>query len=201
MKKSSLYLLGLVTLFIFPIPTFVVLWYVEGIDPMTILDLDTFTLPNIALGTGIGISYAFLALVLSRLPVFDELPDNVEKLVKGMNFSFLDCVLFSICAGVGEELLFRSGVQFYLGPIITSILFVAVHDYLNPRKLKKALYGLTVLPFILIIAYGFESMGLWFAIFAHVSYDFILMVFMSRPSAEESEVDSLEVPTYTEEEQ
>ena len=112
-------------------------------------------------------------------PVFDKLPVRVETMVRNMKLSVWDCVFLSICAGVGEELLFRSGMQFYLGPLITSVIFVAVHGYLNPFNWRMSLYGLIVLPFILMISYGYEEFGLWFSIGAHFSYDLVLFLSMS----------------------
>ncbi|MCH2225089.1 MAG: CPBP family intramembrane metalloprotease [Crocinitomicaceae bacterium] len=201
MKKRSLYKLGLVTLLVFPIPTFTVLWFVEGIYPLEIFDLKSFNLTSIALGTALGLCYALLALVLMELPVFQKLPIRIETIVQNMRLRFIDCLFLSICAGVGEELLFRSGIQFYIGPIVASIGFVAIHGYLNPKNWRVSLYGLIILPFIFAIAYGFISYGLWFAIFAHVIYDLILFLSMSKPISEQSVNDSFVVPTYTEEEQ
>ncbi len=143
-------------------------------------------------GTTLGIAYAVLSLFFMQAKVFDKMPNRIEHIVKGMNLTILDCFFLSICAGVGEELLFRSGIQFYLGPIITSILFVAIHGYLNPRNWRMSLYGLIVLPFILLIAYAFEEFGLWFCIFAHFSYDLVLFIIISRENKKELENYSLD---------
>lgn len=112
--------------------------------------------------------------------IFDRSGINVEKIVRSMNLNLWDCIFISLCAGIGEELLFRSGVQFYLGPIWTSIIFVAIHGYLNPRNWRVSIYGLIVLPFILVISYGFYEFGLWFSIAAHAAYDFVLFWIISN---------------------
>jgi hypothetical protein len=186
LKKRSLLFLGLLTLLVFPIPTFLGLYFVEGTTPLEILDLDHFQWYPIALGLGFGILYALLALLLMQARVFKEMPTRVEKLVQSMNLTTLDCIFLSLCAGVGEELLFRSGVQFYLGPIITTVIFVAIHGYLNPFNWRMSLYGLIVLPFILVISFALEEYGLWFCIAAHFSYDFVLFYVMKTfPDEEE----------------
>jgi membrane protease YdiL (CAAX protease family) len=95
-----------------------------------------------------------------------------------MNLNVGDAIFLSFCAGFGEELLFRSGMQYYLGIIVTSLIFVAIHGYLNPKNWRYSLYGLLVLPFILLISLGFETFGLWFAIAAHFSYDAVLFIAM-----------------------
>lgn len=97
-----------------------------------------------------------------------------------MNLRLFDYFFLSLCAGVGEELLFRAGVQFYLGPIVTSILFVAIHGYLNPMNLKMSLYGLVVLPFIIGISYAFIDYGIWFCIAAHFAYDFLVFISIEK---------------------
>ena len=155
------------------------MWYVEEIPFLELLQLENFTFLKFGVGVELGILYAFIALLLMNAPVFDKLPVRVETMVKNMKLSVWDCVFLSICAGGGEELLFRSGVQFYLGPLLTSVIFVAVHGYLNPFNWRMSIYGLIVLPFILMISYGFEEFGLWFAIGAHFSYDLVLFLSMS----------------------
>jgi len=179
LKKRALYILGLITLLVFPIPTFLVMWFFEDTTILELLQLENITYLKVGLGIEVGIFYAFIALLMMNAPVFDKLPVRVETMVKDMNLSVLDCIFLSICASVGEEFLFRSGVQFYLGPLITSVLFVAVHGYLNPFNWRMSIYGLIILPFILLISYGFEEFGLWFAISAHFSYDLVLFLSMS----------------------
>ncbi len=93
-----------------------------------------------------------------------------------MNLSVFDAIFLSLCAGIGEELLFRGGMQFYLGPCLTSIIFVALHGYLNPFNWKQSLYGIVVLPLSFILGYGYEWYGLWFSIAVHFSYDLILFI-------------------------
>lgn len=168
--------MGLVTLLIFPIPTLFVLPWFEGVPVNSIFQWENFTVFNIGIGIELGVIYAFLALLFMQAPIFESMPNRVEKIVKDMHLNLWDCIFLSLCAGVGEELLFRSGVQFYLGPFITAVIFVAIHGYLNPFNWKMSLYGLIVLPFILLISYGFITFGLWFAIAAHFAYDLVLFL-------------------------
>jgi membrane protease YdiL (CAAX protease family) len=95
-----------------------------------------------------------------------------------MNLNVGDAIFLSFCAGFGEELLFRSGVQYYLGIVLTSVIFVAIHGYLNPKNWRYSMYGLIVMPFILLLSMGFETFGLWFAISAHFAYDAVLFIAM-----------------------
>jgi hypothetical protein len=180
LSKRSIYLLGLITLFLFPIPTFLGLYWFEDIFPLEILQIENLSIFKLGIGIQLGIVYAFLVLLLMQATVFKKVPSRVENLVKSMNLNLFDCIFISICAGIGEELLFRSGVQFYAGPIITTLIFVAIHGYLNPFNWKMSLYGLIVMPFIFIISYGYYEFGLWFSIGAHFSYDFVLLIVITK---------------------
>jgi hypothetical protein len=173
MKISGKYLLllGLITLIIFPLPAYFVLHYFEQITWQEFLQLDKIELTPILFGLEFGIIYAFFSALLLSAPIFKTLPIRVDKMVGEMNISYSLGFFLSLCAGVGEELLFRSGVQFYLGPWITSIIFVAIHGYFSIKPLTQSLYGLIILPFILLISFGFDYFGLWFAIAAHFAYD------------------------------
>jgi membrane protease YdiL (CAAX protease family) len=173
-------ILGLVTLLIFPIPTFLVMYFLHGVNPWSILQFQNFTVLNVGLGLQFGFFYGIIALGFLQAPVFEKLPNKIDHLVRSMNLTKLDALFLSFCAGFGEELLFRSGLQFYLGTIITSILFVAIHGYLNPMNWRFSLYGLIVLPFILLLSFGFDYFGLWFAISAHFAYDAVLFLSMLR---------------------
>lgn len=180
MKKSLLIKMGLLTLLVFPIPTFVVLYFVEGIYPLEIFDVDSASLFTVGLGIMFGFYYAIFVSILMASSLFQSIPDRLEPLIRNLNLTWYECLFLSICAGLGEELLFRSGIQFYLGPILTSLIFIAVHGYFNPKNWKKSLYGVVLLPFILLLSYGFYEYGLWFCIGAHFSYDLYLFLDISN---------------------
>jgi membrane protease YdiL (CAAX protease family) len=178
--KKQLYLMGLMTLLIFPIPSFVALYFLEDIKLTTFLAFEDFKIQNIAFGGLTGISYAIFVYYITRHPIFRKIPLNVEELIRKSGINLPDAIFLSFCAGLGEELLFRSGVQHYLGIILTSIIFVAVHGYFSLNPPLKSLYGLLVLPFILILGFGFNQWGLWFAVSAHFFYDLVLFSFILK---------------------
>ncbi len=81
----------------------------------------------------------------------------------------------SVCAGVGEEILFRAAVQPLLGLVWTSLLFVALHGYLNPFDRRLFVYGLLMTAFILIVGIFFIQFGIWPCIAAHIAIDYVLL--------------------------
>ncbi len=172
--RTRILILGWVTLLIFPIPAFTLLYYMEGISLMEFLALDEARIIPIGYGLELGFVYALLGYVIMKAPFFDKVPVKVDHLVRRMNLKWYDGIFLSICAGVGEELLFRTGIQYYLGWLTTSILFVAMHGYLNPWNWRFSVYGLILLPFIFLLAIGMYSFGIWFSISAHFMYDAVL---------------------------
>lgn len=179
--KTQFHLLGWVTLILFPMPAFLVLHYIEGISLSEFFQKDSLSLSMVLMGINAGLFYAFIILILGQFPAFQEQSMRQVRMIKSLRLNWGDILFISICAGVGEELLFRAGMQFYLGPWITSFIFVAIHGYFSLTSWKKNLPGIAVLPFILLLAFGFEAYGLWFAIAAHVTYDFVLFSFFVTP--------------------
>lgn len=112
------------------------IWWVSGRDVDAFISFGT---DEVLTGFGIGIGLIAIAGAL-----FVGLPRISEKLVgmQAENFAFLErglsmpvIVFFSLCAGVGEEALFRGGIQTLLSdylPVwmaiaVSSALFAAVH--------------------------------------------------------------------------
>ncbi|MCB9170828.1 MAG: CPBP family intramembrane metalloprotease [Flavobacteriales bacterium] len=81
----------------------------------------------------------------------------------------------SICAGIGEELLFRGALQFWLGIPITAVLFVAVHGYLDPRKPPLLAYGLYMTAAMMVFGWMAREHGLLAPTMAHIMVDLVLI--------------------------
>ncbi len=184
MSKRGIYILGFITLLAFPISAYLVLYFFNDYDLEKFIRWNEILQPETILGMTLGVIYAFFALVFMGAPVFEKLPNRVEMMVKNMKLTIWDALFLSVCAGVGEELLFRAGMQLYVGPWITSIFFVAIHGYLNPMNWRMSIYGLIVLPFIFLISFGYDTFGQWFSIGAHFSYDFVLFMALISDSKE-----------------
>jgi len=171
-------ILGLVTLFVFPVPGYFLAHFVYGLNWMDFFQFESFQIIPIGYGIELGITYGFLAYLFMKAPFFDKVPNKVDHIIEQMPLTYFDGLFLSLCAGIGEELLFRAGLQLWGGPWLTSIVFVALHGYLNPWNWRFSMYGLIVLPFIFLIAFGFIHFGLWFSIAAHFSYDAVLFIFL-----------------------
>lgn len=178
--KTRIYFLGLITLLVFPIPAIWALWYFDDVKPWKILDFNNLINPKTLLGLSWGMIYAVFSMSVFQLKIFGNELDKQEKLIQSMNLNLVDKIFLSFCAGFGEEILFRVGVQHWLGIWITSIFFIAIHGYLNPNKWRLSLYGILLLPFILSLGFWLAPMGIWFCIAAHFSYDLMLFVSIDK---------------------
>ncbi|MFT5582062.1 MAG: membrane protease YdiL (CAAX protease family) [Psychromonas sp.] len=174
LSKSKIYILGLVTLLVFPVPAWFYRIYYLKENSDSFFRWDEFQTGNVLFGLSLGIIYAIIALLALSSPVFEPLPNRVEDLIKKMNLNIFDAIFLSLCAGIGEELLFRNGIQHILGPIITTLIFIVIHGYFDPRSWRKSLYGVILLPFVLVLSYGYIYFGQWFSVAAHFSYDLVL---------------------------
>lgn len=180
MQKSRLYFLGLVTLLGFPLVGLIITWIVEGHPFNFELKQESNFLYQILLGLLAGTVSALLAW---RIIQFDFLASTREKygsMIRQFDMNIIDIIFLSICAGVGEELLFRGVIQPYLGIWITSILFVAIHGYLNPMDWKISIYGVFMTVVIIGISYMNDYLGITSAIVAHFTIDVILLLLISK---------------------
>lgn len=177
MSKVRIYVFGIITLLVFPIPALWALWYVENINPWKVLDFGALIDARTMLGLSWGFVFAVISMFCFQSKIFEGEMQKQEELLASLNLNLFDKIALSFCAGFGEEILFRSGIQHWLGVWITSILFIAIHGYFNPKNWKMSLYGFLILPFILSLGFWLEPMGIWFCIAAHFAYD--LMLFLS----------------------
>ncbi|MDX1444678.1 CPBP family intramembrane glutamic endopeptidase [Lishizhenia sp.] len=168
--KTQFYIFGLITFLIFPLPA---VWALNFFEDFSIWEILAFhELENYFWVIGIiyGLFYALLVMAFSESGIMEDDPKQ-QRYLNALNLNWMDILCMSFFAGFGEEILFRAGIQHWLGPVLTSILFIAIHGYLNPKKWRIFIYGLFILPFILSLAFAYDRLGLWFCIGAHFAFD------------------------------
>lgn len=132
--------------------------------------------------------FIFLGIVFGGLLVmiinfYLEIDENVLflrdqfLLIRFLKFNLVDCIFFVFCVGFGEEMLFRVGIQLWIGFYFIFVFFVVIYGYLYLRKWYVIKYGLMVLVFIFLLLLGKVEFGLWFCIVVYFVYDFILFYF------------------------
>ncbi len=127
---------------------------------------------------GLGIAVGAHLLIAS--PLLDAVNSSYARMLGRFKLTFSEILLISLCAGVGEEMLFRGAIQPFLGIPISSILFVAIHGYLNPRDWRLSIYGIFMTIGIACLGYLAESRGLLSAIVGHTIIDVYLLIYLQR---------------------
>lgn len=123
------------------------------------------------MGLFFGSLSALLATLLIRGRYFKGVRTFFEAMIGDMNPSFVQILFYSFCAGIGEEILFRAGIQPIIGIWPTALLFVLLHGYINFSQLSVTIYGLFLVVICAGFGYLFKYFGLVSAILAHLVYD------------------------------
>ncbi|SHN15180.1 hypothetical protein SAMN04488057_108102 [Cyclobacterium lianum] len=130
-----------------------------------------------------GAMTGFLGAQLSRWlilrPFFRQERVRYHKLINQWNWSARGIVFISFCAGLGEEMFFRAGLQPLLGLWPTAVVFVLIHGYLNPFNWRISVYGLLMVGLIGIFGHLYEQAGILSAITAHAVFDAVLLFWIT----------------------
>jgi uncharacterized protein len=168
--------MGLLTLLMIPAA-----WLIMWFPPLPqFFAADEVTGPWSIVGLGFGLFFGSCMLLFTSNSEAEESFNQQIRLIRSFRLNLFDTVFLSLCAGLGEEFLFRLALQQWLDPAIVAVIFVAIHGYIQPRDWSTTKYGLIVLAFILVLAYMVSYAGIWFCIFAHAAYDFVLMRYWTR---------------------
>ena len=132
---------------------------------------------GIQLLTGVfyGIFCGYLAWFVVSRKFMKPITNKYSHIIQGLKLSIWDIWFISFCAGVGEELFFRGGLQPLLGIWITAIIFVAIHGYLNPTNWRISIYGVIMIFLMAGLGYLTEEVGIISAMTAHMIIDVILL--------------------------
>jgi len=131
---------------------------------------------QLAIGLGYGLLTALAATTIIRRNFFKEEKKFYHRLISQLNLRLGSIIFLSLCAGIAEELFFRGGLQPLLGLWLTSIIFVAIHGYLNPYNWRISVYGAAMVFFIAGMGYLFREVGLISAMAAHTMLDVVLFL-------------------------
>lgn len=146
---------------------------------------------QLLIGIAVGYISAILALQVIHLPWLAETNRYYTDLVQQFELTAPKIIFISICAGVGEEILFRGAIQHWLGVVVTAILFVAIHGYINPADWRISIYGLFMTLVMIIIGYMTVHLGLISSITAHFMIDLVLLFKLSLDKGKPTVVDEV----------
>ena len=159
--------------------------YLQKRDVETVLLGDRPLYAQVLSGLFFGSLSALLAILLIRGKKFKSVRSFFEILMHELNPSFFNILFYSFCAGVGEEVLFRAGLQPLIGIWPASVIFVMLHGYINPSNLTLSVYGVFLVIICSGFGYLFKYFGLTSSAIAHFIYDvamFSLLKYAHRPA-------------------
>ena len=186
LDKNLLLGMAVLTLVGFPLVGAAIVKIFTDLD-ISVMMRQTVSLPKqLGLGIGIGAVMGYLAHLLTETKWVRPSASKYSSQIGKLDLNKVDMVLISICAGFGEELLFRGAIQMFFGIWPTAVLFVAIHGYLNPRDWRISIYGLLITIFIGLIGYMMEYWGIWAAIAAHAMVDLVLFLNMGAKTSSTS---------------
>lgn len=126
---------------------------------------------QILVGLFFGSLSALLAVALLNEKRFNGVRSFFEELMQEINPSLFNIVLYSLCASVGEEILFRAGIQPLIGIWPAAVLFVFLHGYIHPANMNLSIYGFFLIIICAGFGYAFKFFGLTSSVVAHFVYD------------------------------
>jgi len=180
LKKTILLRLAIATLIGMPLVAIVVDRFSETVNLQLAITGDSNFGGQFLWGSLAGLAIAVGAHVLIASPLLNKVNSSYARMLGRFRLTLSEIVLISICAGVGEEMLFRGAVQPFLGIPVTSVLFVAIHGYLNPRDWRLSIYGAFMTLGIAWLGYLAETRGLMSAMIAHTLIDVYLLLYMQH---------------------
>jgi membrane protease YdiL (CAAX protease family) len=179
MTKKTLFILAIGSLLLFTLLGWGIMGYFGPASLRDSLQKGSNLQMQLGIGLVLGVIIGFLAWTLVSVPFFSKTRDFFTGIIGPLELSWTEIIIISCCAGIGEEILFRGGIQPHLGLLWTSILFVALHGYINPFNLQMTVYGVFMILAIGLIGWSAVEYGLIAAIVAHTVIDVILLYLLS----------------------
>jgi len=176
MGNRRIITLGIFTIIVFPLVAFIIDYFFSSESFWNIFISKKGVLKEILLGTAIGIVAGLLAWTIIKLKILQPVREKYQGVIGSLKMNLGTIIIVSICAGVGEEILFRGVLQSYFGIWITAIGFVAIHGYLNPMDWRISLYGAYMTIAIVVIGLLHQYFGLTSAMLAHTMIDIVLFI-------------------------
>lgn len=172
-NKNLILTMGWVTLLVFPLVSLLILNYVSG-NWQFIFQNGIQVYYQIPVGIALGIGLGFGLRAMLRTRAFKDLTHKYSDMLSQFELNAQEFTFLSVCAGVGEEILFRGCIQFYGGIYLTAVIFVALHGYLNPLNRKILLYGIVLTVIFIGVGFLMTHVGIYSCIILHIIIDIIL---------------------------
>jgi len=180
LNKQLMMRMGLITLVI-PLVVVSILYFFRFTDymiPMTVGYFPWYV--QLACGIGGGAALVAAAALLGKWKYLDEVNASYTLKLGGYQFSTEEIIYLSLCAGIGEEVLFRGVIQPYLGLFITSFMFIAMHGYIRFKSVPEFIFGMSLWGIGMGLGILAMKVGIVAAIVAHSLYDMVAFMRLQK---------------------
>jgi len=176
MGNRRIITLGLFTIIVFPLVAFILNYFFSAEPFWNIFHTKKGLFYELLIGFSVGTIAGVLAWGIIKLKILKPVREKYQGVIGSLRMNIGTIIIVSICAGVGEEILFRGVLQSYFGVWITALVFVAIHGYLNPMDWRISFYGSYMTLAIVVIGYLHQYFGLTSAMLAHTMIDIVLFI-------------------------
>ncbi len=131
---------------------------------------------------GLAISVPSVVVVFF-VPLFSPLRRQLLDLVSRVDLHAFNPLWISLCAGIGEELLFRGAIQPVVGVWWASVIFTLAHfrsGQFHSMNWQKLIYAASVFIAGLFLGYVFLEIGLIAAMVTHATVDVVSLFTAQR---------------------
>ncbi|MFN0032985.1 MAG: CPBP family intramembrane glutamic endopeptidase [Flavobacteriales bacterium] len=149
---------------------------------------------QIVAGTAAGLISALIAYGLISMPFLRKVNGHYANMFGRFQLSLSEILFISVCAGVGEEILFRGAIQPLAGIMLTAVIFVGIHGYLSPYNWRLTIYGAVLTVLMYGIGYMSQQYGLASAIIAHTVIDAVLLYKLQHWAGEVDVDENTSIP-------
>lgn len=156
-------------------------WLTHQREPLFVQDD---VLLRSATGAAIGAALASVnAILVARLAAFERVRRLAHHAVEGIEPRWHTMLVVALAAGIGEEVFFRGALDPVAGRWLTGLAFVGLHGALRIRSGSSLLFA----AFLYAASVGLSALNAWkgleCAIFAHASYDLVMLLWLVRGAA------------------
>lgn len=153
--------------------------YFRHVSPLALFAYPFPPLWQLLIGQGLALVAAVASYLLFRFSADSESTARTVQTYARLDLEGLNPVWISVCAAIGEEMLFRAALQPLLGLWITSVVFLVVHTpvyrfrHLDRATLVQAagVFGASV-----VLGLVFQYVGLLAAMLVHAWIDIVGLV-------------------------
>lgn len=179
LTRKTFFFLSCVTLFGFSLLGAGIIWLFSA-TPLTELLQRTPMFWQLLFGTGYGLAFGLIALSVVESEELEGITDYLSQMIQSSNLRFIDVLFASVCAGIGEEIMFRGAIQPFLGIWITAVIFIAIHGYLSLEDLGVFFYGVLMVVMSAGLGYLTNWLGIAAAMAGHAVFDVVIFVHLLR---------------------